>query len=216
MVQGKRNDRTYRVAGRLGPVTFAMLYYAGLASIVVLSAVLTAVYVRATARYKRPYCAPVPGGIGSPYAVLPFMPWMPPTRALRNLKAAIHWLTLISTIAVCGAIYVSIADGSRPGECDLCQFDPRGRSAGFWFQCYLCVSLFILSTLGGILLERLGIPRAREAFDSRRVRVLFDAVFRERLEASDAGSLRLSTLLRWTVLLFMLTGIVGVFAIVYG
>jgi len=157
-------------------VTFATLYYAGLATSVVLSAVLTAVYVRATARYKRPYRAPVPWGIGGPYGVLPLMPWTPPTRALRHLKAAIQLLTLLSTIVVCGAIYVSIADGSRPGECDLCQFDPRERSVGFWIQCYLCVSVFILSTLGGILLERLGIPRAREAFDTRRVRVLLFAI----------------------------------------
>lgn len=215
MVQGKRDARTNRVAGRVGPVTFAMLYYAGLASIVLVSTVLTAVYARATARYKRPYCAPVPGGIGSPYAVLPLMPWVPPTRALRNLKAAIQLLTLLSTIVVCGAIYVSFADGSRPGECDLCQFDPRERSVGFWIECCFFVFVFLSWTLGGILLERLGIPRAREAFGTRRARALFDAVFRERLDASDTGSLRLSVMLRWTVLLLVLTGIVVLFAVVY-
>ncbi|SEP10903.1 hypothetical protein SAMN02800692_3731 [Luteibacter sp. UNC138MFCol5.1] len=147
-------------------MTFATLYYAGLATSVVLSAVLTAVYAR----------APVPCGIGSPYAVLPLMPWTPPTRALRHLKAAIQLLTLLSTIVVCGAIYVSIADGSRPGECDLCLFDPRERSVGFWIQCSFFVFIFLSWTLGGILLERLGIPRAREAFDTRRVRVLLFAI----------------------------------------
>jgi len=111
-----------------------------------------------------------------------------PTTGLRILRGVLRVLTVLMFLGYCGAVYIAFSDGSMPGQCDLCQLDPRDRSFRFWAAYSLAISLLLTMHLASmmVLVSDPPMVEATGWVDSRRMKMALRMIFKDR--PAPAGS----------------------------
>lgn len=112
-----------------------------------------------------------------------------PTPGLRFLRNVLRVLTILMFFGYCGAVYIAFSDGFAPGQCDLCQLDPREKSLRFWAAYSLVVSVILTMHLASMMVLSSD-PRVVEAtgwIDFRRIRMAIRMIFQD--SPVPAGSL---------------------------
>jgi len=105
-----------------------------------------------------------------------------PTPGLRVLRGVLRVLTVLMFFGYCGAVYIAFADGSVPGQCDLCQLDPQGKSIRFWAAYSLAIGLILTLHLASLMVLSSD-PRMIEStewIDYRRLKMAIRMIFQDR------------------------------------
>jgi hypothetical protein len=133
-----------------------------------------------------------------------------PTRFLRVLAWILRVLVVVWTLGYIGAIYMAFSTHFPEPDCDLCQFDPHGKSPLFWAAFVLAIIVTLVPGLISIMVARVD-PRQVEAtgrFDLRRIKMGLRWIFQDRPMRKDAVAAALRQLCRWLILIGILDAIV--------
>lgn len=110
---------------------------------------------------------------------------------------------VIIVIGFYGALYLDATEGTRPGECELCQLDPRERDIGFWLRYAFPVLMLQSMSLIEVLLARIDTrPHdSGDLFDRERALIGWSAIFQGRMARADRVTLWICGAARWSILL---------------
>jgi hypothetical protein len=139
-----------------------------------------------------------------------------PTRGLRVLAWTLRVLIVATFFAQVGAVYMGFSVQTPPFDCDICQFDPHGKSVLFWAAMILAAIVILVPDLMGMMVMRAD-PRQIEAttrFDIRRMKMGLRWIFQDRPMRDDALAAGLRVLCRMLILIGALDAlaIVGLMA----
>lgn len=181
------------------------LYSFALTAAAALYAVLTVLFTRAVGKRIGGECDS--GDLGVSYlrgaARLMFSDGVPLDRSARNFRLLLRILGVIIVIGFYGALYIDATEATRPGECELCQLDPRGRDVGFWLRYAFPVLVLQSMSLIEVLLARIDTRPgdSGDLFDRGRVQIGWNTLFQERMNGADRVTLWICWATRCSILL---------------